>query len=231
MSQIDLLFQLQQLDQEIRAKKQRLGEVIRAQVETAELQALRQAALDSAETLRRARITQRDLELELDALGLKIRQSEEHLYSGLVRSSRELADLQVSLMAMKKQHSGLEEKSIEGLLNLDELRAQNTAAESAWQAFSANWDAEQSKLRREQNDLAASLAVLLEQREGYTRRLDRDLLTQYDHISRKRNGIVVAQLRQNMCLGCRVTVPANTVKAAHEGKIVYCVNCDRILKP
>lgn len=231
MSQIDLLFQLQQLDQEIRAKRQRLGEVIRAQVETAELLVLRQAAVDSADALRQARVAQRDLELEFDTLNVKIRQSEEHLYSGQVRSSRELADLQASITAMKRQQSGLEEKSIEGLLNLDDLKGHNAAAEAAWQAFSAGWDAGLTLLRQEQSELAATLAELLEQRASSTTRLDRDLLTQYDRIGRKRNGIVVAQLRQNMCLGCRVTVPANTVKAAHEGKIVYCANCDRILKP
>lgn len=231
MSQIDLLFQLQQLDQEIRTKKQRLSEVLRAQAETEELQTLRRQATESAESLQRARTAQRDLELTEGALAEKIRQSEERLYSGLVKNSRELGDLQAGVVALRRQQAALEEKSLEGLLNLDELHQRQAEAEAKWQAFWATWNTQQAQLRVEQNALALSLSALLDQRQGCAGRLDPGLLAQYDQISRKRGGVAVVQLRQNMCLGCRVTIPSNTVKAAHEGKIVYCTNCDRILKP
>ncbi len=231
MSQIDLLFQLQQFDSDIRQGKQRLGEVINAQREPESLKQARTQAQEAEHTLRRWRATQHDLELELAALTDKIRQAEKRLYSGQIKNSRELADLQSSVTALKRQQATLEDNLLEAILELEEARQNHDGATNIWKEQETRWQAEQTALAQQQNNLALHLSNLLDQRRALAGRIGPSLVADYEAISRKRNGVGVAPLRLNMCLGCQVTVPANTVRAAQEGRIAYCTNCGRILKP
>ena len=68
MSEVQQLYHLQEIDTEIRQKTQRVGEVLKAQKETEELQAARKRAVDATEELERWQTQQRALNLELDGL-------------------------------------------------------------------------------------------------------------------------------------------------------------------
>lgn len=231
MSQIDLLFRLQQLDSDIRHGKQRLGEIINAQREPETLKQTRVQTENARHNLRRWQTTHHDLELELATLTDKIQQAEKRLYSGQIKNTRELADLQSSVTLLKRQQAALEDNLLEALLELEDARQNHTVATQTWNEQQAAWQTQHTALSQEQNSLALNLGDLLEQRQALASRLDANLVAEYEAISRKRHGTGVAQLRLNMCLGCQVTVPANTVRAAQEGRIAYCTNCGRILKP
>jgi len=94
MTQVHQLYQLQQIDTEIREKKQRLSEVLKAQREPGELIATRRRAEAAAAELQKWQATHTDLNLELSSLNNKAKNSERRLYSGKVTNPKELADLQ-----------------------------------------------------------------------------------------------------------------------------------------
>ena len=68
MSQVDLLYRLQQTENEVREDKKRLAEVIRLQSESVELLKARQDAAASEVEVHRRRALQKDLSLELDKI-------------------------------------------------------------------------------------------------------------------------------------------------------------------
>ncbi|HEX6383688.1 MAG TPA: C4-type zinc ribbon domain-containing protein, partial [Anaerolineae bacterium] len=95
----------------------------------------------------------------------------------------------------------------------------------------AEWEQRVAGLKVQQNELALRLNTLNGLRQKQVALIAPDLLAEYEQLSQRRGGIAVAALRGNECQGCRLTVSANKVKDAAEGKLVYCGSCGRILNP
>ncbi len=77
MSQARVLYDLQQLDTEIRTKKQRLGEVLRLQKDPPALVAAREAAAAADAELHLWRARHKDLTLEIAGVADKAKRSED----------------------------------------------------------------------------------------------------------------------------------------------------------
>jgi predicted nucleic acid-binding Zn-ribbon protein len=231
MSQAKVLYDLQQIDDEIRAGKQRLGEVLRAQKETEALVAARQQAAAAAATLQKWQTRHTDLRLELSSVNEKAKRSEQRLYSGNVRNPKELTDLQHEIEALGRRRSAIEDEMLEAMIMVEESEVEQTAANEKLAAVEAAWQSAQSNLKREQDELALRLNALLSRREQQVRLADSRLLETYTQLAQKKNGSAVAALRDNTCLGCRLSLPAHRVKDAREGKLIFCDNCGRILNP
>jgi predicted nucleic acid-binding Zn-ribbon protein len=116
MSQVELLFRLQHTDDEIRAAKDRLSEVIRLQSENQDLLAARKRSKVTANELNQRRAQQTDLNLELNSLEDKANRSEQRLYSGSVKNPKELSDLQHEIESLGRRQSALEEELLEVMI-------------------------------------------------------------------------------------------------------------------
>ncbi|HRQ15188.1 MAG TPA: hypothetical protein PK205_17955, partial [Promineifilum sp.] len=77
MSQSHVLYDLQQIDSEIRAKKQRLGEVLRLQKEPAALVTAREHAQAAAADLQQWQTRHKNLTLEIASVIDKAKRSED----------------------------------------------------------------------------------------------------------------------------------------------------------
>jgi predicted nucleic acid-binding Zn-ribbon protein len=231
MSQIDRLFRLQQIDDEITQKKQRFGEILRLQKESKELGAARLRAKSAAAELQKCRTQQQDLNLELTSLNNKTKQSENRLYSGLVKNPKELADLQSGIESLKRQRATLEDEVLEAMILFEDAEEENNEASSELAEIEETWNASQAHLKGEQSNLVQRINELNQVRKGHTESIPANLMAAYEHVTKRGQAPAVAELKNNRCRACQVTVPATLVKGADEGKLVYCDNCGRILSP
>lgn len=231
MSQPRMLYDLQQIDTEIRTKKQRLGEVLRLQKEPAALTEARQHAQTIGNELREWRARRENLVLEINGVADKAKRSEERLYSGTVKNTKELADLQQEVEALGRRRASLEDDALLMMMEIDERKATQSEADAEVARMASEFDTASAGFNKEQNTLALQLNQLLERRKRQLTRVPPSLLQTYENLSRQKNGVAVAGLRGNKCLGCQLTLAANIVRAADEGKLVYCDNCGRILCP
>jgi uncharacterized protein len=229
MSSLQQLYRLQQVDLEIRAKKQRLGEVLRAQKETEELIAARTRLETAESTLSTWQKQRNELNRELDSLNSKAKQTENRLYSGQVKNTKEMADLEQALAALGRRREGLEEEVLEAMIMIEEAEGERETAVTAYEQVKADWETDQSDLKQKQNQLALALNDLMTQSKTLRGRTNDDLLAQYDHLSQQKNGEAVALLKLNRCQGCQVTVSANVAKQVQQGQRVICGSCGRIL--
>ena len=223
------LYRLQQVDLEIRAQKQRLGEVVRAQKETAELITARTRLETAESTLAEWQKQRNELNRELESLNSKAKQTENRLYSGNVKNPKEMADLQQALAALGRRREALEEEMLEAMIMVEEAEGEQETAVSAYNRIKSEWEVDQSGFKEEQNELALALGKLMEQSKILRGRLSADLLSKYDHLSQRHHGEAIALLKLNRCHGCQLTVSANIVKQVQQGKLVYCGSCGRIL--
>jgi uncharacterized protein len=229
VSSLQQLYRLQQVDLEIRAKKQRLGEVLRAQKETEALRTVR-ARLETADsTLSTWQKQRNELNGELESLNSKAKQTENRLYSGSVKNPKEMADLEQSLAALGRRRAALEEEMLEAMIMVEEAEAERETAVATYEQIKADWETDQRDFKQEQNQLALALNDLMSQSKTLRGRISDDLLAQYDQLSQQKNGEALALLKLNRCQGCQLTVSAHVAKQVQQGKLVNCGSCGRIL--
>jgi uncharacterized protein len=231
MSQIELLYRLQQIDDEMRQKKNRLTEVIRAQRGSAELEAARQRAAQATAVYQKHHSRHTTLNLELKGITDKARRSEDRLYSGVVKNTKELADLQKEIEALARQRSALEDELLETMIALEEAEAEKGTADDTLAVAEEAWARTTAALQREQAVLAQRSNQLAELRQQQVRLITPAALAEYEGIRRGRGGVAVVGLVNNICQGCQLTVPARVAKAAAEGQLATCPSCTRLLKP
>lgn len=231
MSEIPLLYHLQEIDTEFREKKQRLTEVLRAQKETEALLVARQRLETAVAALKKWQTQHKELSLELESLTTKAKRSEDRLYSGNVKNPKELSDLQHEIQALGRRRAALEDEILEVMIMMEDAQAEHDTAADALTTIETQRQHSLKGLQREQKVLALRLHELTGQRQQYITRISADNLAQYNQLSQKRGGVAVAGLKGNMCMGCRLTVSAHKVMEANEGKKVYCGGCGRILYP
>lgn len=229
MSQARVLYDLQQIDNEIRARKQRLGDVLRLQKEPATLIAAREKAQVTGEDLHQWQSRHKILTGEIASLAEKARRSEERLYSGTVKNTKELTDLQHEVEALGRRRASLEDDALLMMMEIDERKTQKAAADAEVERLAGEFTTASATLRQEQHSLALHLNNLLEKRARQVALAQPALLKTYDTLTRQKNGLAVAGLRNNKCLGCQLTLSGSIIRAVDEGKLVYCENCGRIL--
>lgn len=229
MTQVHLLYQLQQIDDELRTGKRRLQDVLQ-QLQGSEAVQQAQRRYDAASAqLQQARREQNELELEVGSLAGKLQRSEERLYSGRVHNPKELSDLEQEVASLTKRRGDLEDVLFEKMLAVEEAESARASATAELEAAEEEWRARHEVLSADRDRLEASLTRQLAAREDVVGRLEPRVLAAYDNTSRRRAGIAVALLQDEVCQVCGVRASGTVLRGARAGDLVYCSSCGRIL--
>jgi predicted nucleic acid-binding Zn-ribbon protein len=179
---------------------------------------------------RRGQARLQDLELKMAALENKIRTSEQRLYSGTVRNSKELENLQQELNYLRRRKGTDEDSLLEAMIGVEEHEAAWEEAQTHWGSVEAAWTDSQAELCLERDELVARLAELTEMRVAREGAVDGTDLNTYENLRRRKGGTAVARLRGNLCTSCHVEVPSSqSQKARHGEALVFCGSCGRVL--
>jgi len=224
------LYELQALDLERDAKHRRLKVVIASLNEP---EALRNAmtALASAHVqMAQARAKHRNQELEIQTLEAKIKSVEERLYSGLVKSPKELTDLQNDSASLRRHHVTLDDKMLEAMIALEDAERAEKQAQEQLDQLQAEWQANQSALTEERGKLEADITTLTDKRRQQMERIAPEHVTAYQQLRHMHAGQAVARIEEGTCLTCGVEISDRVlVKAKLTDALSFCTNCDRIL--
>ncbi len=231
MTQVHQLYKLQETDTEIQEKTRRLREVLAGQRPSAELLAARERRDTAVTTRQEWQTKHKTLRLEMESLRREAKNAENRLYSGKVTNPKELADLQRKIESLGRRIEKAEEQVLEAMIMLEDAEAEETAAAESLAEIEAAWKAKAAHLKIEQNELALAIHKLNGARQAQAKTIDPRDLKEYEALAKKKHGMAIARVRADTCLGCRLTVSANKIKEAREGKKVYCGSCGRILYP
>lgn len=229
MSQLTLLQQLQSLDDTIRSEKTRLADVMKAMEEPQALVDTRTSLSESTETLANLERIQRDLELQHGSLETKYKASHDRMYSGKVKNSRELSDLEKEVGILSKRKGKLEDDMLENLMMVEEASEAKDSAETTLAQLETDWKDRYATLNDEKLSLATKLGGLLGKRKSHVAKIDAKYVRNYMDIAKKRRGLAVVKLDRDQCGGCRTKVSQSKIKVVAEGQIAYCGSCGRIL--
>lgn len=223
-----LLFELQELDNNIESTRKTLG-LKKSQLDNREM--LEKAAAIIAteqKTLDELKKQRRDAETQAGDINAKINDSNKQLYGGRVTNPKELTNLQAEVNQLTAQKDQIEIAAL-GIIEKLEISEKKVNAFTAdFQKMEADWASEQSQLAKDIELLTKTLTDLQEQRKEAAAKIDAPTIALYELIRRKKSP-AVARVERGICQACRLSVSASALQRARGGHSVQCGSCGRIL--
>jgi uncharacterized protein len=228
--QLDLLYELQQIDTRIDASTKHLealddgaGKRESLGIERAHLADLESALEDSS-------TKQLDRELELESTEEERAEKWSRAYGGTVSDPKELASLEKKIEELDRRRDKLEDQ----LLALYDAVEEQTRRRQQQRDTVAQLENEIAGIERafeaDSAELNAAIAQAQDERAEIISQLNTDLVAMYENIREKNDGLAVVEVNDRLCTGCRVSISVMLLDQLHSGKkIVRCENCRRIL--
>lgn len=229
MSKAEPLYRLQLIDTEIDKIVKRVREIDAAIRNNPAVNHAKQEHEALQKVHQRAMSDHKMLDLDARSLDEKIKSEEERLYSGKIKQTKELLDVQHELEALKRRRATLEETLLAAMMAVDESRAAEQKCAAALRHALKNWEEDNVVIRQEDADLRKRYAALVEQRKSLAGAIPPPDLNAYVAI-RNKKPLAVAAIRNGACGACGVEQSSQMIQQARSGNaIVLCPLCGRIL--
>ena len=224
------LLKMHEIDSQYDKVRRRLLLLTKAAESSTELDALREEVDSIDQDLHNTRNEQQDLELESRSLTDKIRESEKNLMSGELHNPRELEALQASIDAMKVHRTDLENESVERLVKVDSLQVTLEEKQASLAKVKVAWTNRKTAIETEIDQRKKEYVYLRKAREQVAESLSSENLELYEHLRRRKNGVAVAQLEDEMCGACHTQVAVGILNnIRYRDELLSCPSCGRIL--
>jgi len=207
---------LKEIDRIIAADK----EISQANVRLKETQAINK----SAESVLK------DLVAQVKEKKIKRELTQANLFSGKVRNPKELQDLQAETHALDRSIAKLEDEQLQAMMALEETTKHMNKAEGELQQVLDRKASQSSLLIGEKHKIESEIPQVDAQRKALREQLDDATFTIYRDLLKSKAGRAVAEVNDDTCGACGVTVPPADIQAAKSPNVIaYCKNCGRIL--
>ena len=226
---LERLIALQRLDSAALDAQQRLaGEPEREKALEAGLESVRQAVAATKERLAKNQNARRTIEKDIATIQSRLSRYRDQLME--VKTNREYQAMQKEIEVAETEVKEMEEKLLERMLEGDELTAAVKRVETDLAAEQKAVEADRRAMSAESVELKASLERLGGERTELIRAIEPQALAMFELVSRRRNGVAVAEARDGICSICHVRLRPqvfNTVRRNEQ--IIQCDSCNRIL--
>lgn len=232
MIDIQALYNLQRIDVDWDKVRRRLLQIQKSLGETDEIKVKRSSAESVQAQLLNWQNQQRTLELESQALKTRIQETDDHLMSGKVTNHKELEALQANLDALRRQHSQVEEQTVEAFVKTEELSKELAAQKKELEQLLTTWKSAQQELITEGKKLKTQFLRLKQNRQETAGSIDERSMEQYEQLRKRKAGVAIAPIRSDdTCGACNMQAPSGIIQASQENQTAphYCPFCGRIL--
>jgi uncharacterized protein len=228
-SDLQHLVRLQQLDTEIESAKRRIAEIPSVQL-ALDAQLAEQQAAVAAIRQRLAESQTRRRATEADVASLQARLSK---YKGQlmeVKTNKEYQAMQKEIATAEEAVRSHEDRILDRMEEADTLSRELKAAETELKRQEAEVARERQALQEEAAALERSLTGTSVERETAARELSAEALALFEHVSRQRKGLAVAEARDGHCMVCHVRLRPQVFNEVRRNEsLIQCDSCLRIL--
>ncbi len=235
MGEIADLYRLQQLELNIDSVRRELkglpvyGQFKKLQNEVADN---REAVSRAESKLAEQRKRSRRLEMEVERIHQESKAVQARLYSGTVKSAKELEQMENKNKALLREKSKTEEDLLLAMEAVEELEKTLAEARGNLEINSHRLSDMQRQGNREIKNYKDRIAELQAEIDGLRSRVSPSLLAEYDAMRTRFHGRPVARLEGENCSGCRVSISSNLRnRLCNPSALVHCENCGRLLVP
>ena len=188
----------------------------------------------ATEQLQRLAAQQKRHEDEVATVDSRRKSEEGRMYSGLITSEKELEALRHEIHALRNRKSDLED----ALLEIMEQREETESLVETLKVRHAELTGQVSVLTSARDEAARDIDAELTDRRGarteVTTELPAEIVSFYNQLRERKQGVAVAELQGRTCQGCRLQLTAIEFEEAMEDAssgLAHCEQCGRILIP
>ena len=175
---------------------------------------------------------QKKIEDEVAIVDTKAAAETKKLNSGTVTAPREIQALSDEIDSLGRRKRALEDDELELMEQAEPLTAEVERLGEERASAAAEAERLTAVLADQEASIDGEAAALQAERDAAAADIPDDLLARYEKLRAKLDGVAVARLQGDLCLGCHVSLPAMEVDAirhAPEGSVVTHEECGRIL--
>jgi predicted nucleic acid-binding Zn-ribbon protein len=221
---------LQALDSQIDGERERITTIEATLHDRSEYEGARRRHQEAAQALRKVEAEQKDLDLQLGTARTQLSETEGRLYGGRINNPRELRDLESRGADLRRQIGVGEERMLAVMEQLEAATAAATGAEQQLREIVAARRTQEADLLAERKSVSGAVRQHQAERDRIRSETDPATLRLYDRLRSTRGGVAVAEVKQRICQGCRVSLTAALEQRLRQGAVmVTCQSCGRIL--
>ena len=225
---IHRLIELQQADREIQRLQDEVAALPRRVAEIESKLASTRAQVEHARTaIKTNEGNRRKLEMDIQSLQQKISKYRDQSLD--VKTNDQYKALMHEVSFAEQEIRIIEDKILEGMLNVEDNEKKLKSAEAELKAETAEIEREKAEARRRTAEDEAQLAELTGQRDQLRGAIAADVLRHYDRVLKLRRS-ALAEARDHKCSACQVMLRPqlyNDVRTNQQ--IIICDSCQRIL--
>ena len=175
---------------------------------------------------------QRKHETEIATIDSRRKSEEGRMYSGLIRSEKELEALRHEIGSLRGRKSDLEESLLEIMEQVEDLESMVTSLKERHVELTtevANLTAARDTAA---TDIDAELVQRRAERAEAAAAIPAEVLEYYDDLRARKEGVAVAELQGRTCAGCRLELTQTELEDARRDSaegLARCEQCGRIL--
>lgn len=178
------------------------------------------------------RRAQKRIEDEVAAIETKSRNETRKLNSGTITAPREIQALSEEIDALGRRQRTLEDQELEIMEAVESLSSEVDGLTVQRDHAVAEAERLRGSIAEQEQSIDADLTTAQAERDAAAAEIPADLLARYERLRSKLDGIAVARLEGDRCLGCHISLPAMEVDAVRHAPadvVVTHEECGRIL--
>jgi predicted nucleic acid-binding Zn-ribbon protein len=226
---IQHLIRLQQLDSEIEAARRRIAEIPGVQDALATRLGQATVAADAVkQRLAESQAERKKIEAEVAAIQIRLSKYKGQLTE--LKTNKEYQTMQHEIATAEQAIRSLEDRVLERMEEGENLTRELKTAEAELKTQQAAVTAERKALDTEAAALQKTADETAAARVAAAKALSADALRLFEHVSKQRKGLAVAEARDGGCTVCHVRMRPQMFNEVRRGEnLIQCESCLRIL--
>jgi uncharacterized protein len=226
---IQHLIRLQHLDTEIESAHRRMGEIPGVQAALATRLERATAAVDAVKQRLAASLAERKT-VEAEVATIQTRLSKYKGQLTELKTNKEYQTMQKEIATAEEAIRSLEDRVLERMEEAEALTRELKAAEAELKTQQTAIAAERKTLDAEAGTLQRTVAETSTARTAAATALSPEALRLFEHVSKQRKGLAVAEARDGGCTVCHVRMRPQMFNEVRRGEnLIQCESCLRIL--
>lgn len=175
---------------------------------------------------------QRKHETEIATIESRRKSEEGRMYSGLIRSEKELEALRHEIGSLKGRKSDLEESLLEIMEQVEDLESMVASLKERHVELTQEVADLTTARDTAATDIDAELVQRRAERTEAAGAIPAEVLEYYDALRARKEGVAVAELQGRTCAGCRLELTQTELEDARRDSaegLARCEQCGRIL--
>lgn len=170
----------------------------------------------------------KELDRKLKDNYFNVEDTENKLYSGEIRDSKQLEVLNEELLKLKDETKIIENELIINMEKQEILNGELSKLEKQLNELEKLLGKREEVNSEKKDLLNKSIKNFIERRDEILDEMDEGLIKEYNFISKNRLDFL-SKLDGETCTGCNMILPVSLIEKIDSTRIVHCENCNRIL--